>query len=144
MQRQCRTPLIRVVAVCVIRGEAWLSAVRSLTLRAMSFLVQLLLPLYNNQGRPFDAASRSRIRQELAEKFGGVTAYTRAPAEGTWEDPSGRTHRDDIVIVEVMTEALDSGWWKAYVGELANRLGQEELVARAMTFESLSTKVVSD
>src|SRR5688572_32791363 len=108
----------------------------------MSFLVQVLLPLYDNQGRPFDPTTRSRIRHELTEKFGGVTAYTRAPAEGTWEDADGRTHRDDIVIVEVMTEVLDSGWWKAYVAELANRLGQEELVARAMTFESLSTKVV--
>ena len=107
----------------------------------MSFLVQLLLPLYDNQGRPYDPATRARIRHELTDKFGGVTAYTRAPAEGTWEDPSGRTHRDDIVIVEVMTEELDTEWWKVYVAELANRLGQEELVARAMAFESLSAKV---
>ena len=106
----------------------------------MSFLIQVLLPLYDNQGRPFDPTTRSRIRHELTEKFGGVTAYTRAPAEGTWEDSDGRTHRDDIVMVEVMTEVLDSEWWKAYIAELAHRFGQEELIARAMAFESLTAK----
>ena len=106
----------------------------------MSFLVQVLLPLYDNQGRPFDPTTRSRIRHELTEKFGGVTAYTRAPAEGTWEDTDGRTHRDDIVIVEVMTEVLDSPWWKGYVAELADRFGQQEVIARALAFELLSAK----
>ncbi len=45
-------------------------------------LVQILLPLYDKRGRRI---ARSRFRKtaaELAREFGGVTAYSRAPAEG--------------------------------------------------------------
>ena len=104
----------------------------------MAFLVQLILPLYNNEGRPFDHATISHVRRELTERFGGLTAYTRAPAEGTWADPQGRTHRDDVIIIEVMTGALDRTWWNDYSRELAVRFDQEEVVVRAMEFESLS------
>ncbi|WP_232472426.1 MULTISPECIES: hypothetical protein [Deinococcus] len=45
-------------------------------------LVQLLLPLYDHTGRSFDPAQYVRIRQVLTERFGGLTAYTRAPAAG--------------------------------------------------------------
>jgi hypothetical protein len=105
----------------------------------MAFLVQLILPLYNNEGRPFDGAAIARVRRELTERFGGVTAYTRAPAEGTWADPDGRTHRDDVIIIEVMTDTLDRQWWNDYSRELAVRFDQQEVVVRAMQFESLST-----
>ena len=48
------------------------------------YLVQLLLPLYDNDGQAFDASEYVRLRAELADRFGGVTAYTRAPARGVW------------------------------------------------------------
>ena len=104
----------------------------------MAFLVQLVLPLYTNSGDPFDATEFIRVRRELTERFGGVTAYTRSPAEGTWKDPDGHTHRDDVVMVEVMAESLDREWWSSYTAELAKRLNQEELVVRAIAFEDLS------
>jgi hypothetical protein len=61
------------------------------TVTAMAFLVQMILPLYNNNGRPFAPEMLKQVRTELSEKFGGLTAYTRTPAEGTWEDDGGRT-----------------------------------------------------
>jgi hypothetical protein len=102
----------------------------------MPFLIQLLLPLYDNDGQS-RVAEFPRIRKELTEQFGGVTTYARAPAEGTWEDPQGRTHRDDIVVVEVMTDAIDREWWRTYSESLANRFAQQEVVARATAFETL-------
>jgi hypothetical protein len=78
------------------------------------------------------------VRTELRERFGGLTAYTRTPAEGTWEDDQGRTKREDVVIVEVMTDALEREWWRNYATELARRFEQEELVVRAMQFENLT------
>jgi hypothetical protein len=104
----------------------------------MAFLVQILVPAYDNERRPFAPAEFVRIRRELTEKFGGVTAYTRAPAEGFWEDDQGRTRRDDVVIVEVMTDALDRAWWGAYARELATRFAQEELIVRAIALETLT------
>ena len=100
-------------------------------------LVQVLVPVYDNDGQPFPAAEFRRIRQELTTRFGGVTAYTRAPAEGTWEDDQGRIHHDDVAVVEVMVETLDRGWWSGYRRELAARVRQTELVVRATPMESL-------
>jgi hypothetical protein len=101
------------------------------------FLVQLLIPLYDNDGRAFDTREYDRLRVELADRFGGVTAYTRAPARGVWRGDSGETSRDDIVIFEVMTTDLDHKWWTAFRKELEERFRQDELIVRALTYYSL-------
>jgi hypothetical protein len=53
-------------------------------------LVQILLPLLDNEGRRFQPAAYERIRAELIGQFGGLTAFTRAPAEGLWTDAPAR------------------------------------------------------
>lgn len=104
---------------------------------AIIHLVQLLLPLYDNTGRAFPAAHFTTIRDELTEHFGGLTAYTRAPAQGLWHDASGPTRRDDIVVYEVMTDMLDRAWWRAYRQALEQRFAQDELVIRSQVVERL-------
>lgn len=99
-------------------------------------LVQLLLPLYDNEGRPFAEAGFRAVREELLEKFGGVTAYSRAPADGFWADGAG-VQRDQVLAYEVMVEALDRPWWAAYRAQLERRFRQEELVVRALPIERL-------
>jgi hypothetical protein len=94
-------------------------------------LIQILLPLYDPEGERFPQAAYAAVKDELTERFGGLTAYARAPAEGLWESHSGRTQRDDIVVYEVMTEELDRAWWKEYRQELEQRFQQRELVVRA-------------
>ena len=106
----------------------------------MPFLLQLLLPLYDNNHQPFSSGQFARVRRELTDRCGGVTAYTRSPAEGFWEDAEGHTRRDDVIIVEVMVEEIERAWWQAYGKELAGRFGQEEMVIRAIPFESLKVK----
>jgi hypothetical protein len=93
-------------------------------------LVQLLLPVYDNDGRPFETELFARVRRELTERFGGVTAYTRAPASGAWTEPDGRVVRDDIFIYEVMLEQLDRDWWRKYREDLRRAFRQDELVIR--------------
>jgi hypothetical protein len=101
------------------------------------FLVQVLLPLYDNDGHRFSYDEFAAVRRELTGQFGGATAYTRAPAEGTWEDPGGRIHHDDVVVIEVMSETLEREWWSGYRKALAARFRQAEIVARAMGIEPL-------
>ncbi|HYO92568.1 MAG TPA: hypothetical protein VEQ40_13070 [Pyrinomonadaceae bacterium] len=101
------------------------------------YLVQLLLPLYDNEGKAFGKSMLDRVRNELTERFGGVTAHRRAPAEGLWQEDSGQVTRDDVVIYEVMTEELDRAQWKLYGQELAERFRQEELMIRAISVERL-------
>lgn len=100
-------------------------------------LVQLLLPLYDRNGRRFDRAHYDKIARQLTEKFGGVTAYARAPAAGLWKEQPGKTTRDDIVVYEVMVAELDGAWWAAYRAELEKRFHQDELVVRALRMERL-------
>jgi hypothetical protein len=103
----------------------------------MIHLVQLLLPLYDNAGRAFPAVQYTTIRDELTERFGGLTAYSRAPAQGLWNDASGPTRRDDIVVYEVMTDTLDRNWWREYRRTLEQRFEQDELVIRSQAVERL-------
>ena len=100
-------------------------------------LVQLLLPLYDNAGGSFPASHYAFVRDELTARFGGLTAYTRAPAEGLWSDDGGRPARDDIVVYEVMVESLDRAWWRDFRAALERRFAQEELVVRAQLVEKL-------
>ena len=95
------------------------------------YLVQILLPLSGNDGQPFDDAVFARTRTELTERFGGLTAHLRAPARGLWKADDGDLRRDDIVILEVMTESLDAEWWRAYRATLEARFQQEVVVLRA-------------
>ncbi|WKB51199.1 hypothetical protein [Eleftheria terrae] len=94
-------------------------------------LVQLLLPLCDEQGHRFETALFAQVRQELVERFGGLTAYTRAPARGVWAPDDGQPVHDDLVVYEVMAETLDRAWWKAYRKDLERRFRQDSLVVRA-------------
>jgi len=100
-------------------------------------LVQLLLPLYDNAGHRVSRETFARVRDELTQRFGGITAYMRSPAQGTWIEPGGDVERDDIVVCEVMVDTLDRDWWARYRHELEAQLGQQELVVRSCAIERL-------
>lgn len=94
-------------------------------------LIQILLPLYDNNGTPLPQEEYLRVRDELAERFGGITTYVRSPAEGLWKESPTTTVHDDIVIYEVMAEQLDREWWERFRQELAARFRQEVLIVRS-------------
>jgi hypothetical protein len=100
-------------------------------------VIEILLPLRDNSGRPFDREDFARVREELVEHFGGLTAFTRSPAEGLWEEGEGERSRDEIVIFEVMADWLDRGWWRGYRETLEARFRQDEMVVRAREIELL-------
>jgi hypothetical protein len=100
-------------------------------------LVQLLVPRQDNHGQAYPRAVFDDLAETLTDRFGGVTAYTRAPATGLWEDDSGETVRDQVIVYEVMVEDLDIAWWRTFRAELEAKLGQDELVIRAQTARRL-------
>lgn len=95
----------------------------------MTKLVQILLPLNDNDGRRFPQTYFAAVREELVSRFGGLTAYARAPARGLWKS-SGRTRRDDVVVFEVMTARVAKAWWSRYRRTLERRFRQDEIVVR--------------
>ena len=99
-------------------------------------LVEILLPLMDNERRPFRQEMFEQVRDELAGRFGGVTAFRRSPAEGVWQE-GGEVKQDEVVIYEVMADTLDRRWWGGYRQELERRFRQEEIVIRASQIERL-------
>jgi hypothetical protein len=94
------------------------------------------MPLFDNDGRKIEPKTFREVRAELVERFGGLTAYTRAPAEGLWATPDS-INRDEIVIIEVMVPELDRAWWQALRSDLEKRLRQEVIVIRSYPIELL-------
>jgi hypothetical protein len=99
-------------------------------------LIEILLPVNDNDGRAFEASKFAAVRKQLTEKYGRVTAFTRAPAQGT-NDSGGKVQHDDIVIMEVMTDTLDQDWWAAYRQNLECEFAQDEIVIRAIAMTKL-------
>ncbi len=94
-------------------------------------LIQILLPIADNSGKPFPRSHFSSLRRELTSRFGGVTVYARSLAEGFWERQEGQC-RDDIVIFEVITDDLDEVWWRDRRDTLEREFRQDEIIIRAM------------
>ena len=97
------------------------------------YLVQILLPLFDNDGHAFEAAG---VR---AASFGarrslrrGHRLHASTRSRGLERRFRGTT-RDDIVIFEVMTGELDREWWTAFRKQLEARFRQDTLIVRALT-----------
>jgi hypothetical protein len=98
-------------------------------------LIQLLLPASATGADRLSPLAETR--RELATRFNGLTAYLRSPAKGLWTAPDGHTEQDDVVMVEVVTDAFDRAWWRTYAATLAARFGQESIHVRAVPVEML-------
>jgi hypothetical protein len=100
-------------------------------------LIEILLPLSDKDGRRFGAEAFAAVREELLEHFGGLTAFTRKPAEGLWGSEPVEAERDELVIFEVMTDWIDRSWWRSYRAALEQRFAQDEIVIRASEVDRL-------
>jgi hypothetical protein len=99
-------------------------------------LVQILLPVCDNEGREYAPEIFEAIARDLTDRFGGLTSFMRSPAEGRWAQ-GGKTDYDEIIVLEVMTESLDRDWWKAFRGKLEAELRQKEIVIRLQQIERI-------
>jgi hypothetical protein len=103
----------------------------------LCYLVQILLPTGYNDGTPIADEAIEAVKDQLVSQFGGVTAFTRSPAKGVWAPQGGTEVHDDVVVVEVMTDALDESWWREFREQLERNLKQQSIVVRAQLFRSL-------
>ncbi len=100
------------------------------------YIVEVLLPLNKKDGGQLPLGLFEEIKSDLAHAFGGVTAFSRAPAEGQWRNDEAMEH-DDIVVLEVMTHRLDRKMWTELRKRLERDFDQEEIVIRAHAIERL-------
>ena len=107
------------------------------------FLIQILLPAsVASRDRDAMRLAFARTREELVKAFGGVTAYSQSPAEGVWTAPEGDEQKDRMVMVEVVTPALDYAWWRNYSKTLAERFAQDDIHIRALAVELIDARGV--
>lgn len=99
-------------------------------------LIQILLPLRDNAGRPYATRLFDEVNATLVETFGGVTAYSRSPARGRWVHATGE-ERDDVIVIEVMAKSLDHAWWGAFRARLEAEMDQSEIVVRTFVVDRL-------
>lgn len=93
-------------------------------------LVQILLPLVDGDGAPIDPLEFEALSERLTAEYGGITAYTRSPAEGRWRNDD-LVQRDEIVVFEVLVRRLDVSWWKAFRVGLEGRFKQNSVLILA-------------
>jgi hypothetical protein len=99
-------------------------------------LIEIFLPLADNSGRPFPKELLLLCQKEMADKFGGVTLFARAPAEGI-DSHNGNKTRDNIVVMEIMVTTVNRRWWSTYRHKLEQRFTQDEILIRATAIDKL-------
>ena len=93
--------------------------------------VEILLPVRDNNGNAFPSEYFVSLRRVLTQEFGGLTAFSRSPADGFWKDADSSVRTDSIVVFEVMTDELDRDWWSGLRRDLEASFRQEEIVIRS-------------
>src|SRR5690606_551151 len=95
-------------------------------------LIQVLLPLYDNDANPISPELFQRVRSELSSRYGGRTVYSQSPAGGLWQvDERQSPVHDELILFDVMTDQLDRAWRSDYRRQLEERFVQEEIEIRA-------------
>jgi hypothetical protein len=100
------------------------------------FLVQILLPLFDNAHRSIAKREFQTVKEELTAKFEGLTAYSRSTADGFWGKGKA-TKRDELIVYEVMVPKLRKKWWRKYRGKLEKRFRQDVILIRSEQVETL-------
>lgn len=98
-------------------------------------LIEIFLPVADNQGQSFGHDVYERVKNELSGAFGGITAFTR-PGHGETRE-GGHVVRDDIIVFEIMSERLDKKWWAAYRKKLETIFKQDEILIRSSEISRL-------
>ena len=90
-------------------------------------LVKLYLPLNDPDGHALPSEMHDGVKQELTDKFGGVTMFSNTPTEGVWAH-GAKLEFDQIIVFEVMTEVLSYQWWKDYRKSLESIFQQDQII----------------
>ncbi|WGQ10697.1 inorganic diphosphatase [Pedobacter gandavensis] len=101
----------------------------------LDWLVEIFLPLYDDNGRVFPETSYAELRKELTAKFGGLTEYSRNMAKGFWKPKEGKVERDELLVFEVMCAELDPDFWERLKLRLLKIFKQDSLIIRCSKIE---------
>ncbi len=101
-----------------------------------NLLVQLFLPLYDNEGIAFPEKYFLKVRKELTKVFGGTTFYFRSPVSGTWKQEN-KVIKDELLVAEVLANEKTSAFLYQYKARLEKRFKQDTILMRFMDIRLL-------
>ncbi|WP_449437091.1 hypothetical protein [Pedobacter steynii] len=101
----------------------------------MNMLVELFLPLRDDDGEVFPEKLYAGIREELMAKFGGLTEYSRSPVKGFWKPDQGKEEKDELLVFEVMCAEIEPEFWDKLKLRLLKIFKQDSLVIRSSKIE---------
>jgi hypothetical protein len=99
------------------------------------YLIQFFLPIRAHPTGESD--DFQGIRRQLADRFGGVTAYVRSPATGLWKHDDASIEGDQVVMIEVEAATLDRNWWRTFRQDLERTFHQDTVMIRAIEIQAL-------
>lgn|GEM_PF-115379 len=91
-------------------------------------LVQLFLPIREENGSSFPIHYYNQLSTQLKEKFGGITIYNRSPATGLWKESGAQTVQDELLVYEVLTTSIENDYWQALKTKLEKQFRQTEIL----------------
>ena len=94
------------------------------------YVVEIFLPLDRGDASQVTLGKFEQILSALTNRFGGATAFMRAPATGLWKS-RGEVEQDRIVIVEVLVEQLSHEWWYQFRQQVEADFMQQHILIRA-------------
>ena len=101
------------------------------------FLIQILIPLADNEGRKFPSERFTLVKKRLIEEFSGLTIFSQSPAEGIWEKNNEDVSEDRILIFEVMADKKNIKWWRDFRTWLEEEFEQDYVVIRIFQIECI-------
>ncbi|MDQ8051618.1 MAG: inorganic diphosphatase [Pedobacter sp.] len=94
-------------------------------------LIQLFLPMFDPEGKPFPKTRFDAVIQKLTGKFNGLSVYENMPVIGLWKDDSN-LEKDKLIIFEVMSDVLETDFWEKYRADLQKQFKQESILVRCL------------
>lgn len=89
--------------------------------------LELILPEKTSDGKPFPQLYFSELQQELLDKFGGLTVYSRITAEGFWKNETDAVQQN-VVVYELMLSKFEANYWKQMKLNLEKKFSQDEVM----------------
>lgn len=89
--------------------------------------LELILPEKTSGGKPFPETYFEELQEELVNKFGGLTVYSRITAQGFWKKGTEAVQQD-VVVYELMLSKFDAHYWKQMKLKLERKFNQDEVM----------------
>lgn len=93
-------------------------------------LMQIFVPTADHEGTKFPSHYYVELKQDLADRFGGITIYGRSPVIGIWKPDENSSESDDLIIFEVLTKEPDLTYFSSLKHRLEHAFKQDEILMR--------------